>query len=286
MANVEIYYFSGTGNTELLAEEYTAVLSACGCNVITQKIEQFTRTGSIPQIAGDAIVGIGYPIHAFNAPKIVFDFIKLLPSGKGRKIFLFKCPGDPFVNGGSTAPMREALMSKGYKVQLEELMVMPANIATPYPPEYSQALYRIACDKIARSSADLLAGRVRLQQNNILESVFTLFSVGEQKMAYKLGKYFYTHDNCTGCGCCMKNCPTGNISITAGRPVFAKKCIACFRCVYLCPSSSIALKNIQKVIIPAGYNIRQSLREPAGQLDQAAFDKRFKAYADKMLGEE
>ncbi|MEI6519852.1 MAG: EFR1 family ferrodoxin [bacterium] len=285
MANVEIFYFSGTGNTELLAEEYAAVLSVCGCAVGLNKIEKFTLSGAAPQVAGDVILGIGYPIHAFNAPKIVFDFIKLLPAGDGRSVFLFKCPGDSFVNGGSTAPVREALTKKGYRVQLEELLVMPGNIAAAHPPAYAQALYRIARDKIAASCADLLAGKERLQQNNLLEDIFTSLSRGEQKNAYRLGKYFYTHESCTGCGCCMKNCPTDNITIVGNRPVFGKKCIACFRCVYLCPSSSITLKNISKVIIPTGYNIRQALREPTGPLDQPAFDKRFKAYRDKMLGE-
>jgi ferredoxin len=285
MANVEIFYFSGTGNTELLAEEYAAVLSVCGCAVGLNKIEKFTLAGAAPQIANGTVLGIGYPIHAFNAPKIVFDFIKLLPSGGGKKVFLFKCSGDSFMNGGSTAPIREALTKKGYRVKLEELLVMPGNIAAAHPAAYAHALYKIARDKIAASCADLLAGKERLQQNNLLEDFFTSISIGEQKNAYRLGKYFYTRDSCTGCGCCMKNCPTGNITIVKGRPVFAKNCIACFRCVYLCPSSSITLKNISKVIIPTGYNIRQALRETAGPLDQQAFDKRFKAYKDKMLGE-
>jgi len=285
MTNVEIFYFSGTGNTEILAEEYLSVLSACACAVKLTKIESFTLAGNSPQISSNAIIGIGYPIHAFNAPKIVFDFIKLLPAGGGRTVFLFKCPGDPFVNGGSTAPIRDALTKKGYRVQLEELLVMPANIATAYPPAYAQELYKIARDKIAMSCADLLAGKERLQQNSLLEELFTSFSIGEQKNAYRLGKYFYTKESCTGCGCCMKNCPTSNITIVKGRPVFAKNCIACFRCVYICPSLSITLKNISKVIIPGGYNIRQALRDPAGKLDRAAFDKRFKNYKDKMLGE-
>ncbi len=285
MANVEIFYFSGTGNTELLAQEYSAVLTTCGCNVKLNRIESFTLAGTSPQIASDATVGIGYPIHAFNAPKIVFDFVKLLPIGNRRVVFLFKSPGDPFVNGGSTEPLREALTKKGYRVQLEELLVMPGNIAASTPTGYAHELFTIARNKIAASSADLLAGKIRLQKNNLLEEFFTSFSIGEQKNAFRLGKYFYTLDSCTGCGCCMKNCPTNNIDLKKNKPVFAKNCIACFRCVYLCPSSSICLKHIQKVIIPTGYNIRKTLNEPAAPLDRTAFDKRFKAYADKMLGE-
>ena len=45
---------------------------------------------------------------------------------------------------------------------------------------------------------------------------------------------------CTGCGLCVKDCPTGTLSLKDGKPqVRAEKaagCIDCRHCVAVCPA--------------------------------------------------
>ena len=41
------------------------------------------------------VIGIGYPIHAFNAPKIVEDKIKKY-NIKSKNYFIYKVSGEPF----------------------------------------------------------------------------------------------------------------------------------------------------------------------------------------------
>ena len=44
---------------------------------------------------------------------------------------------------------------------------------------------------------------------------------------------------CTGCGLCVKRCPTNNISLQNGRPVWGGSCTHCMACICRCPAEAI-----------------------------------------------
>ncbi len=50
-------------------------------------------------------------------------------------------------------------------------------------------------------------------------------------------------DNCSGCGTCIDQCPTGVLALKDGIAVVAKKdeCSECGACVDACPSSAISM---------------------------------------------
>ena len=93
--SIVIFYFSGTGNTKVLANINSKELIKKKCIVETYAIEDVLKNKINVQTNSFDIVGLGYVIHAFNAPRIVFDFIKTLPLFKDKPTFVFKCPGDP-----------------------------------------------------------------------------------------------------------------------------------------------------------------------------------------------
>lgn len=53
---------------------------------------------------------------------------------------------------------------------------------------------------------------------------------------------------CTGCGLCVKDCPTGTLSLKDGKPqVRAEKaagCIDCRHCVAVCPAGAVTLNGV------------------------------------------
>ena len=54
---------------------------------------------------------------------------------------------------------------------------------------------------------------------------------------------------CVACGCCMKVCPLGAISIYKGlfAQVEANKCVGCGKCAKECPASIISIEEVQNV---------------------------------------
>ena len=55
----------------------------------------------------------------------------------------------------------------------------------------------------------------------------------------KTANKYTVSDACTGCGQCVKLCPSGNISLTDGKPVFGTECEACMACIQHCPVRAI-----------------------------------------------
>lgn len=53
---------------------------------------------------------------------------------------------------------------------------------------------------------------------------------------------YKVNTDCTGCGVCGKVCPTDNIHIENGKPIFGERCISCLGCVQNCPFAAIYLE--------------------------------------------
>lgn len=281
---VALFYFSGTGNTEVLAECYATAFRQMKVNTDVLALERFTRKGEPPAVEKYDLMGIGYPIHAFNAPRIVFEFIDLLPAGKGRRVFLFRCPGDHFAGGGSTLPVRRRLLAKGYKVIREDMLVMPANFLVAYPPALAKELFHIAERRIGNYVREILAGAVRLQRNTVGARICTLLSPLERFGTRMARLHFHIRPSCTGCGLCAARCPSGNITMHKKRPVFHWRCLVCLRCIYLCPVRAIGMRGLNRLLFKDGYNIRGVLADkgiPAAYLKPGmkGFFRRFVAYA-------
>ena len=97
----------------------------------------------------DRIV-IGYPVHAFNAPQPVFDFIKRLPECCGeRLVYLIKTSGEPLkLNDGSCAHVYDLLKKKGYKVAGEYHYVMPYNMIFRHSDGMAARMWQAAARRI------------------------------------------------------------------------------------------------------------------------------------------
>ena len=54
---------------------------------------------------------------------------------------------------------------------------------------------------------------------------------------------FQVNDNCISCGICTQICPTKNISLNNGKPVFSDNCTHCLACFHWCPKEAISMKN-------------------------------------------
>jgi len=261
--NIGVFYFSGTGNTKLVANLFANEFKRKGFTTKLIPIEDVLNKKLTLSIGDYDLLGFGHPVHAFSAPKIFFDFLNRLPNVDDKKTFTFKTAGDPLCSGGSTSLVRKHLSKKGYKVFHENLIVMPANVMFKYDDSLIKQLYEVAVKKVKSGTKEILLGKKNLQKNNLWLKIGTyLFNKAESSGASYFGKYLITTDSCNLCGKCIKECPTRNISISNEKIIFGNKCTFCMRCVYICPEKAISNKYMNLFVIKEGYNIQNVIDDP------------------------
>lgn len=57
---------------------------------------------------------------------------------------------------------------------------------------------------------------------------------------------FVDTDSCVACGCCVKVCPLGAISVDRGiaAKVDPQRCVGCGKCAKECPASVISIQEV------------------------------------------
>ena len=261
--SVCIYYFSGTGNTEIISYLFCKEFKKHGVSTTIKAIEEVLK-GNIPLDGKNYnLFGFGHPVHAFSAPKIFFEFIKRLSPVEKTPSFYFRTSGDPLCNAGATNLVRNILEKKGYDIFHESLLVMPSNVIIDYDDDLVKQLYVTAKRKIAKKVIEILQNEIRLPKQHIwLKIISYLFSKAASIGARYFGKYLYATANCNQCGLCIQNCPTENIyyAIESRKIKFGNNCTFCMRCVYLCPKSCIKNKYMNFFILKDGYNIKPVIK--------------------------
>ncbi|NPV01099.1 MAG: hypothetical protein HPY53_06935 [Brevinematales bacterium] len=283
---IGIFVFSGTGNTRIGADFLAESLRKSGADAEVVNIEDFTKSEAIPDLSKYDLIGIGYAVHAFDAPWPAYDFISSLPESPGKQCFLFKSAGDFFWNGGSSSKARRILMKKGFDVFHETLFVMPANVFMRYPDPVIRNLYTLAKKTAEKSAGEILSGVRSLAKNGIINRIFTrLFSNGESFGVKLMGRRMRVSADCNRCGLCWRECPTGNITEGETRPVFGKKCSLCMRCIHRCPKYAITpwLKFFR---LKEPYNIKKivadkTIPDNALKSIDKGFFKRYRRYFEK-----
>lgn len=263
---IGIFYFSGTGNTKTVTFFLAKEMKNKGCHVDIYAIDEVLKTKDNPPLNTYDVVGFGYPVHAFNAPRIFFEFVKRLPAGNQKKTFVYRSAGDPFMNGGSTALVRKALQNKGYDVRYERLFVMPANVLIRYRDPIIKHLYTTAVRHVKTMTTDILSRTQRLQNNTIISTALTAgFSSMESIGARFFGKHLTAVNSCNHCGICIQNCPTKNITEQGCRIIFDSQCTFCMRCIYGCPVQAIVPRFLKFLVIHPWFDLEKIGKSPSLQ---------------------
>jgi len=270
MKRIGIFCFSGTGNTEIVANLLAEGLRRRQADVEIIRVEDVLYKGREVQPDNFDLIGVGHPVLGFDATGVVYNFVRLLPHCAGKKAFVFKTAGDPhYVNYGASKSIIKIMRAKGYEVFHDSLTAMPCNWYLRYDDRLVKQLYEAAVKKADKISWEILTETARtLKINPVLRAVLKLIYHAEEKLGAKyFGKGLKASGACISCKKCVNECPSGNITMEGTNVRFGSKCIWCMRCIYSCPKNAICPSIFISCVLKDGYNggfnIQRILDDPA-----------------------
>ena len=245
--NIELIYFSGTGNSYKIIDTCRDGFVQNGCKVSLSSVTDK------PVITKEAdLIGCCFPVYAFGIPRICRRYLSNLPHFKRPvKAFVLITAGDSKEAGFSVSEGIRLLEKKGLTIIYTRVIQMPANWTVLMNPPSKETARAMIDDGIADAREivpDILNGVHRRHRFNYPPRYSKLGFYKDYYLFKWLGlsnywREFRVDETCNGCGLCEKLCPTDSIQMADDQPEWSKTCEQCMRCVNYCPKQAIFLKS-------------------------------------------
>lgn len=236
-----IIWFSGTGNSEWVAEQ---LASALGERMVSVA-EGLTSGDTHLTLHDGERLGFVFPTYSWGPPPVVTVFVeKMQISGTPSSCFMVTTCGDDI--GLSVPIMAKALSRRGFTLLSAHSVQMPNNyinmkgfdvdtdaVRTAKLNAAPSRLHQVATD-IAEQKAviDVVTGRFAWVKSKVIRPWFLKNAMSDKK-------FVVDSDACTHCGACVKNCPMHNITLSNGAPHWNGRCAMCLSCLHRCPARAI-----------------------------------------------
>ena len=231
-----ILCYSGTGNSRYVAKRIAAAL---GDELLS--MNDRIKAGDISPVEGNERLIIVTPTYAWRIPRIVRDWLTKTDFPGAKKVWFVMTCGSEIGNAAkyNRALCREKQLTYMGTAQI----IMPENyiamfdapqadearqIVARAEPDIDRALSAIAANQAFPPPRDNLYDRF---MSGPVNPIFYSFCVK--------AKAFTASDACIGCGKCATLCPTNNITIQNGKPVWGGDCTHCMACICYCPAEAI-----------------------------------------------
>lgn len=232
-APVDLYYFTGTGNTLLAAREVQATLAARGLQCALHRIETADPAGVDP---GHAL-GLGFPIAGFTTYPLVWRFVERLPQSQGAPAFAFATMGG--MAFAAMGPLGRILRAKGYRLAGATQISMPANLwCKRYDPKRTASRTAKGLAHARRFADDLADAKARWRTFPLLGRLLHPLLTSKRMWSSAPDYVRIDRDKCTKCALCVELCPADAIELNQ-EVVLNGKCQWCLRCVSYCPEKAL-----------------------------------------------
>ncbi|PKL21975.1 MAG: hypothetical protein CVV48_05150 [Spirochaetae bacterium HGW-Spirochaetae-4] len=261
-----VYYFSGTGNTYILANQIADKFETTPIS-----IPRVMHRGKIHVDSQDmCIVFPSYMATLSGLPLIVERFVRNIDNlGEVTLFAVCNCGGYEIVNAlPSLHRLRQIVESCNGKLYAEHSLRLPMNnldydhIPIPINRDSEDIIRKatIQTDRICTMIRQRRRTRFTFPKelfflimkpmygliNNavIRELKIRAHEPDDSRLHYDeliplTDKSIVVDGTCTGCGICAKVCPVGNIKLVDRKPEFLHACEMCFACDEWCPKGSI-----------------------------------------------
>ncbi|MDI6739340.1 MAG: EFR1 family ferrodoxin [Candidatus Edwardsbacteria bacterium] len=228
---VDLYYFTGTGNTLLVARKMKGTFEMRGIACVLRRIEKSDPT----KVNLSHTLGIGFPIAGFTTYPLVWNFINKLPRSNGAPAFA-TMGGTAFAAMG---PLKRILMAKGYAPTGATQIVMPSNLwYKKYDPVKTKKRTDKGLAHGRRFANALVDKKARWIAFPLLSRLLHPLLTGKRMWNSAPDYVKINRDKCTRCALCVEMCPADAIELNQ-EVVLNGKCQWCMRCVSYCPEQAL-----------------------------------------------
>ena len=247
-----IYYFSGTGNSLVVARDIAEKIDG--------KLVSMSSVMREESVKPEAdLIGLVFPVfYATNdcgIPLIVARFVRKLENLGSKYVFAVCTCG--YMPGTTIENLRKAIASRGGKLaagftlrmsskKLDERKQQKMRVKRmkklDFVCEYVNArregrfetrglLRKIVLAPLRALEKPIFMYRYKKLSNTSQNSFSELIPLADAS--------FRTNENCTSCGTCARVCPVNNIEMVDGKPVWLHRCENCYACYGWCPENAI-----------------------------------------------
>lgn len=252
VVSTEIYYFSGTGNSLVVARDIAEKTNGKLISIPSVMKEESVKPEA-------DVLGIVFPVYyATNdcgIPLIVGRFVKKLENLGSKYIFaVCTCgymPGTTIENLRGAIESRGGKLAAGFTVRMssknlaerkQQKMLVKRKKKLEAICEYVNArkegkfetrglLRKILLAPLRALEKPIFMYRYKKLSNTSKNSFSELIPLADRS--------FRTNENCNGCGICARVCPVNNIKMVDGKPVWQHQCETCYGCYGWCPKNAI-----------------------------------------------
>ncbi|MBF4693350.1 EFR1 family ferrodoxin [Fusibacter ferrireducens] len=234
--NVNIIYFSPTGNTKKIVQSIATGIS--------DRVRTYDLTSpqsrlelEVTQFGREEIVIVGVPVYGGRMPSIVNESLEKF---RGDKTLLI-----PVVTYGNRA-YEDALLELSHLMGKNGFISIAAGA---FLGEHSYTS-KVATDRPNKEDLDIAVQYGQRVAKKILEldplKIVSIEIPGQ--VPYKANMVMpvfvpLTSDACTACGVCAKVCPSGAINRVNFTEIDSEKCIRCTACTRICPEDAKFFKH-------------------------------------------
>lgn len=231
-----IIYFSGTGNSEYVAKKIGYEINDEVLNIFDK-----IQNNDFSKLTSDKPWILVVPTYAWRIPSIVHEWITKTELGKNKDIyFVMTCAGSI---GYASKYLKSLCKAKNMNFMGCMPIIMPNNyVVLSDTPDKNKSL------EIVQNADSSIVNTSKYIKNNVSfpEASITFkdkFNSGFLNDIYYPifvhSKKFYATNNCVSCGKCENICPTKNIKLKNGKPIWKDNCTHCMACICKCPTEAI-----------------------------------------------
>jgi NAD-dependent dihydropyrimidine dehydrogenase PreA subunit/flavodoxin len=274
-----LIYYTGTYNTRYVTNVLKNRLIKSNNFVDTVEVNRDTP---LIKLDGYDIVGLGYPIYAFNSPELFNKYLKKLKFIPNKKYFIYKNSGETLdTNNSSSRVIFSLLKHRKCEINNEYHIVMPYTIHFRFDDRFVKEILNYLDKQVEIITFDLMSGKkATIPTTFKITLTSKLYAI--QRIGGFVNSMFYKVDynKCVKCDLCLDNCPVHNIGFKNNKYIFGRHCQMCMRCSFYCPENAIKIGLYDKWRVNGAYDFKkihnnEKLELPYITKDSSGFYKCF-----------